>query len=67
VGLAVLRFTAEGNLMSSGRINCSLLDDAFQDGTLGEGSIGVTVFDVFIGDQYDIMTHKRWPILEYNL
>jgi hypothetical protein len=29
VGLVVLRFTTEGNLMSSGHINCSLPDDAF--------------------------------------
>jgi hypothetical protein len=50
VGLAVLRFTVEGNLMSSGCINCSLPEDAFQDGTLGEGSLGVIVFDVFIGN-----------------
>jgi hypothetical protein len=67
VGLAVLRFTVEGNLMSSGCINCSLPEDAFQDGTLGEGSIGVTVFDVFIGDQHDIMTHQRWPLSECKL
>jgi hypothetical protein len=67
VGLTVLQCLAEGNLMASGRINCSLPEDAFQDGTLGEGSVGVIVFDVFIGDQHDIMTHQRWPLSECKL
>lgn len=55
----VQRYTSREDLMSSGQINCSLLNDAFYYGTLREGSRGVIVFDVFIGDPHDIMTHQR--------
>ena len=53
-----------GLLISSGRINCWRPDDHFQDTTLGEEQIGVTVLDVFVGNPEDIMTHARWPILD---
>ena len=47
---------------ASRRINCWRPDDPFQHGTLGEDYVGVTVLDVFLGNQESIMTHARWPL-----
>ena len=49
-------------LLSLDRINCWKADDYFQDGTLGDGNVGVTVLDVFVGNEDEIMTHARWTV-----
>ena len=49
-------------LLSLGQINCWKADDYFQDDTLGDRNVGVTVLDVFVGDEDEIMTHARGPI-----
>lgn len=63
-GLEVHRKDANGVLVSSGRINCWKPDDYFQNSTLGEGHVGVTVLDIFVGNSDAIMTHARWPTSE---
>ena len=44
--------------------HCGKADDYFQDGTLGDGNVGVTVLDVFVGDEDEIMTHAWWPVFD---
>ena len=61
-GLEVHLQDSLGLVLSTGRINSYKLDDFFQDGTLGDGFVGVTVLDVFVGNKETIMTHVRWPI-----
>ena len=36
---------------------CWKENDHFQDGTLGEDHIGVTILDIFVGSKEDLMTH----------
>jgi len=60
-GLEVHCKDAAGVLVSFGRINCWKPDDYFQNSTLGEGHVGVTVLDVFVGNLDAIMTHAHWP------
>lgn len=55
----VKRLNSDADHMASGRINCVRADDPFENGTVGEGYIGVTMLDVFLGDLYEIMTHQR--------
>jgi hypothetical protein len=43
---------------------CSMPDDHFRYGRLGEDHVGVTILDVFIGDTETIMSHETWPITE---
>ena len=52
--------------MSSGRIMCSMPDDHFPYGRLGEDHVGVTILDVFVGDTETIMSHETWPIAKYS-
>jgi len=52
-----------GVLLSSSQINYWRLDDHFQDGILGKECVGVIVFDIFKGNEDDIMTHVQWPLL----
>ena len=49
-------------LLSSGRINCWKADDYFQDGTLGDGNVDVTMLDIFVDNEDEIMTHALWSI-----
>ena len=62
IGLEVHRRNSVGVLISSGRIMCWKENDHFQDGTLGEDHVGVTVLDIFVGSKEDLMTHARWNI-----
>ena len=64
VGKIVKRINDNGNLVASGRVNCVRPDEPFENNTLGEGNIGVTVLDVFLGDCNDIMSHRKWPIAD---
>ena len=64
MGKIVKRVNDDGNLVASGRVNCNCPDEPFENNTLGEGNIGVTVLDVFLGDCNDIMSHRKWPISE---
>jgi hypothetical protein len=63
-GLDVHRKDVGGLLLSLGRIICWMPDDHFQDGTLGEGFVGVTVLDIFVGNTEARMSHDRWPMSE---
>ena len=60
------RFNGDGDLMASGRVNCFRPDEPLKNNTLRMDNIGVTVFDVFLGDPSDIMSHCRWPIVDYT-
>ena len=51
-------------LLASGRVFCSDPKEYFQNGRLGEGYIGVTILDVFVGDSDAIMSNERWLISE---
>ena len=62
VGLEVHRRDSVGVLISSGRIMCWKENDHFQDGTLGEDHVGVTILDIFVGSKEDLMTHAQWNI-----
>ena len=64
MGKIVKRVNDDGNLVASGCVNCIHPDEPFEKDTLGEGNIGVTVLDVFLGDCNDIMSHQKWPIGE---
>ena len=64
LGLEVHRKDSIHMLLSSNRINCWKADNYFQDGTLGDGNVGVTVLDVFLGNKDEIMTHARSPVLD---
>ena len=58
----VKRVNNDGNLVASGHVYCVRPDEPFENDTLGEENIGVTVLDVFLGDYNDIMCHRKWPI-----
>ena len=64
VGLEVHYRDSVGVLISSGRIMCWKENDHFQDGTLGENHVGVTILDIFVDSKEDLMTHARWNILD---
>ena len=64
IGLEVHRLDAMGVLLASGRVFCSNPEEYFRDGRLGEGYIGVTIIDVFVGDSDAIMSNERWLISE---
>ena len=64
IGLEVHRLDAVGVLLASGRVFCSDLEEYFRDGRLGQGYIGVTILDVFVGDSDAIMSNERWLISE---
>ena len=66
IGLEVHRLDLVGVVLASGRVFCFDPEEYFQDGRLGEGYIGVTVLDVFIGDTDAIMSNERWLISECN-
>ena len=53
-----------GVLLALGRVFCYDLEEYFRDGRLGEGYIGVTILDVFVGDSDAIMNNERWLISE---
>ena len=64
VGKVVKRFNNDRDCMAFGRVNCICPAELFENNTLGVGNIGVTVFDVFLGDPSDIMSYRRWPIAD---
>jgi len=64
IGLEVHCKDTSSVLLSSGRINCSRTDAHFQDGILDEVYVDVTVLEVFVGNEDDIMTHARWSVSE---
>ena len=64
IGLEVHRLDTAGVLLASGRVFCSDLEEYFRNGRLGEGYIGVTILDVFVGDSDAIMSNERWLISE---
>ena len=64
IGLEVHRLDATGVLLASGRVFCSDLEEYFRNRRLGEGYIGVTILDVFVGDSDAIMSNERWLISE---
>jgi hypothetical protein len=64
IGLEVHRLNLVGVVLASGRVFCSDPEEYFRDGRLGEGYIGVTVLDVFVGDTDAIMSNERWLISE---
>ena len=51
-------------LLASGRVFCSDPEEYFWHRRLGEGYIGVTILDVFVGDGDVIMSNERWLISE---
>ena len=64
VGKVVKRFNGDGDLMASGRFNCVRPDEPFENSTLEVDNIGVIVFDVFLGNPSNIMSHRRLPIAD---
>ena len=64
IGLEVHRLDAAGVLLASSRVFCSDPEEYFWHGRLGEGYIGVTILDVFVGDSDAIMSNERWLISE---
>ena len=64
IGLEVHRLDAAGVLLASSRVFCSDPEEYFRNGRLGEGYIGVTILDVFVGDNDAIMSNERWLISE---
>ena len=64
IGLEAHRLDAAGVLLASSRVFCSNLEEYFRHGRLGEGYIGVTILDVFVGDSDAIMNNERWLISE---
>ena len=62
IGLEVHRLDAMGVLLASGRVLCSDPEEYFRNGRLGEGYIGVTILDVFVGDSDGIMSNEHWLI-----
>ena len=64
IGLEVHRLDVAGVLLASGRVFCSNPEEYFWNGRLGEGYIGVTILDVFVGDSDAIMSNERWLISE---
>ena len=64
IGLEVHRLDAADVLLASGRVFCSDPEEYFRNGRLDEGYIGVTILDVFVGDNDAIMSNERWLISE---
>ena len=64
IGLEVHWLDTAGVLLASGRVFCSDPEEYFQHGRLGEGYIGVTILNVFVGDSDAIMSNERWLISE---
>ena len=64
IGLEVHWLDAAGVLLASCRVFCSDPEEYFRDGQLGEGYIGVTILDVFVGDSDVIMNNEQWLISE---
>ena len=64
IGLEVHRLDVAGVLLAFGRGFCSDLEEYFRNGRLGEGYIGVTILNVFVGDSDAIMSNERWLIFE---
>ena len=63
-GHIVFRRSTDGNLVAARQINCLVPSVLFEDGVLGDGFIGVSILEDFIGDVHERMTHQKWPILE---
>ena len=53
----VFQRSTNSDLVVVGQINCLVPSEPFEDGLLGDGFIGVTVLEVFIGDVHERMTH----------
>ena len=51
-------------LLASGRMFYSDPEEYFQHGRLGEGYIGMTILDVFVGNSDAIMSNEHWLISE---
>ena len=64
IGLEVQQLDVVGVLLASSRVFCSDPKEYFWHGRLGEGYIGVTILDVFVGDSDAIMSNERWLIFE---
>ena len=64
IELEVHRLDAAGVLLASDRMFCSDPEEYFRNRRLGEGYIGVTILDVFVGDNDAIMSNERWLISE---
>ena len=64
IGLEVHRLDAAGMILASGKVFCTDPEEYFRHGRLGEGYIGVTILDVFVGDNDAIMSNERWLISE---
>ena len=64
IGLEVHRLDVADVLLASSRVFCSDPEEYFRNGRLGEGYIGVTILDVFVGDSDAIMSNERWLISE---
>ena len=64
IGLEVHRLDTAGMLLASAKVFCSDPEEYFWHGRLGEGYIGVTILDVFVGDSDAIMSDEHWLISE---
>ena len=64
IGLEVHRLDAAGVLLALSRVFYSDLEEYFRHRRLGEGYIGVTILDVFVGDSDAIMSNECWLIFE---
>ena len=64
IGLEVHRLDAAGVPLAFDRVFYSDPEEYFRNGRLGEGYIGVTILDVFVGDSDAIMSNERWLIFE---
>ena len=49
-------------LLASGKVFCLDPEECFWQERLGEGYIGVTILDVFVGDSDAIISNERWLI-----
>ena len=58
IGLEVHQLDAASVLLASCRVLCSDREEYFRNGRLGEGYIGVTILDVFVGDSDAIMSNE---------
>ena len=57
--MEVHRLDAAGVLLALGRVFYYDPEEYFRHGRLGEGYIGVTILDVFVGDSDAIMNNER--------
>ena len=64
IGLEVHRLDTTGVFLALSGVFFSDLEEYFRHGRLGEGYIGVTILDVFVGDNDAIMSNERWLISE---